>query len=139
MTIWNFEPNYFIAEVWIEGLNLSLESTAGEMYRNDDYWKGFEIPLGCGLGLSFISFLMLAVFNIQDLPILVLMFLASFFHFGHLVIWPLLSVLFIVRANASGNTSSKNGAIRSLKLYALWMVIVVAPMAYVAVTFNGIV
>ena len=130
---------FLIAEVWIVGLELSLESTAGETHQNNDYWKSFGVPVGCGLGLSFISFLILTVFTIQDLPILVLIFLSSFFHLGHLAIWPLLSVLFIFRANESGNTSSKNGAVRSLKLYALWMVIVVAPMAYVAVTFNGIV
>ncbi|RJV00185.1 MAG: hypothetical protein DWC10_00630 [Candidatus Poseidoniales archaeon] len=120
-------------------MELSLEAIDGETHKNDDYWKSFGIPVGCGLGLSFISFLMLTVLTIQDLPILVLIFLSSFFHLGHLAIWPLLSIFFIVRASASGNTSSKNGAVRSLKLYALWVVIVVTPMAYVAVTFNGIV
>ena len=66
-------------------------------------------------------------------------FLVLFLSFGPMAIWPLLSIFFIVRASASGNTSSKNGAVRSLKLYVLWVVVVVTPMAYVAVTFNGIV
>lgn len=110
-----------------------------EEIEKGDYWRGFAIPIGVGLGLSFVSLLMLTTLSIQDLPVLVLFFLASFFHLGHLVFWPSLSVLFIIRANASGNASLKNGALRSLKLYVLWMVIVVVPMAYIAVSFNGIV
>ena len=110
-----------------------------EMFPNRAFWKGFGIPVFFGLGSSLISSLMLTVLTIENLPFLLIFLLSSFFHLGHLIIWPSLSVLLIRKGNASGNISLKNGAIRSLKFYAVWMVVVVAPMAFLVVNLNGIV
>ena len=68
-----------------------------------------------------------------------LFFFVILLHLGPLVLWPSSAVLIFFQGVKSGNSLSKDGALLSLKLYGLWMVVIIAPFAWFATSFNGIV
>ena len=106
--------------------------------KTSDFWYGLGIPICFGLGVSFFSLIILV--NMEgSLSIVFILFFATLFHTGHLILWPLLAALTMYRGKRSGNLSSKKGALLSLKLYAAWMVMIIVPFAWLAYNFNGIV
>ena len=106
----------------------------------EGYWSSFTVPVGVGLGSSLVAFLMLSNLTVNDdTSIVLVLLLVSVFHLGHIALWPLLAVMFFLRADRAGNLSARKGAVLSLKCYGVWMVVVVAPAAWVATTMNGIV
>ena len=106
----------------------------------EGYWSSFTVPVGIGLGSSLLAFLMLSSLTINDdTSIVLVLLLVSVFHLGHIALWPLLAVIFFLRADRAGNFFARKGAVLSLKCYGVWMVVVVAPAAWVATTMNGIV
>ena len=111
-----------------------------ESSPREGYWSSFSIPVGVGLGSSMMAFLMLSSLVISnDTSIALVLLLVSVFHLGHIALWPLLAVVLLRRADRTSNLSARKGAVLSLKCYAIWMVVVVVPAAWVTTTMNGIV
>ena len=104
----------------------------------NDYWFGLGIPMCFGLGASLISLLIL-ISMAETLDISVVLFLATLLHVGHAIVWPALASFFLFRGKKSENLSLVNGTKLSLKLYAVWLVFIIAPFIWFASTFNGIV
>ena len=103
------------------------------------YWYGLLIPICLGLGGSFFSLMVLLGNTSQLLDYGLLFFFVLLFHMGHAIIWPSSAALIYFQGKKSGNLLSKNGALLSLKLYAVWLVVIIAPLAWFAYNFNGIV
>ena len=118
-----------------------MNETIGEdPSTRERYWSSFTVPVGVGLGSSLVAFLMLSNLTINDdTSIFLVLLLVSVFHLGHIALWPLLAVVLLRRADRTSNLSARKGAVLSLKCYAIWMVVVVVPAAWVATTMNGIV
>lgn len=101
-----------------------------------DYWFGVGIPIIGGWGITLFALLILVNLPYADpMPpwqYLLLILMIG----GHLIIWPLLAWRLKLRANESENLPYKNGAILSLKLYAIWMIFFILPSAWVEYNFN---
>ncbi|HJM55324.1 MAG TPA: hypothetical protein QGI72_03675 [Poseidonia sp.] len=110
-----------------------------ETKKTRDYWYGLLIPICLGLGVSFFSLIVLLGMSDRLLDYSLLFFFALLFHMGHLILWPSSAAFIFFQGVKSGNLLSKNGALLSLKLYAVWMVVIIAPFAWIAYNFNGIV
>ena len=106
--------------------------------KTNDFWYGLGIPICVGLGISIFSLIVLSSM-IDKLSIVFILLFSTLLHTGHLVLWPSLAALILSRGKKSGNVSSKKGALLSLKLYAAWLVVIIAPFAWFAYNFNGIV
>ena len=106
--------------------------------KTSDFWYGLGIPICFGFGISIFSLIVLSSM-IDKLSIVFILFFSTLLHTGHLILWPSLSALILYRGRVSGNVSSKKGALLSLKLYAAWLVVIIAPFAWFAYNFNGIV
>jgi len=102
-----------------------------------DYWYGLVIPIILGLGSSLFSLIVLL--NADNSSFSFVIFFATFFHLGHILLWPLSAVFLKNAGGEFGDFPYQNGASLSLKLYAIWMIVIVAPVAWLASTFNGIV
>ncbi|CAI8348570.1 MAG: Uncharacterised protein [Candidatus Poseidoniaceae archaeon] len=125
---------------WFEVLLLMDKTIPEGPSAREKYWLAFSIPVGVGFGSSLVAFLMLSNLTIdENTSIVIILILTSVFHLGHIALWPLLAVGLFLREGASGNHASRKGALLALKCYAIWMVIVVAPAAWLATTMNGIV
>ena len=111
-----------------------------ETKKTSDYWYGLLIPICLGLGGSLFSLIVL--FGMADpsrLAPSLLIFFVLLLHMGHLVLWPSSAAFIFFKGSKTENLLSKNGALLSLKLYAVWMVLIIAPLAWFAYNFNGIV
>ena len=106
--------------------------------KTSDFWYGLGIPICLGFGISVFSLIVLSSM-IDKLSIVFILFFSTLLHTGHLILWPSLAALILYRGKKSGNVSSKKGAVLSLKLYAAWLVVIIAPFAWFAYNFNGIV
>ena len=113
--------------------NLNIQSN-----QKSDFWYGLGIPICFGLGISFVSLIALGSM-IDSLSVVFIFFFSMFLHMGHLILWPLLAILIMVRGKKSENLEYQKGALLSLKLYGAWLVIIIAPFAWFAYSFNGIV
>ena len=102
------------------------------------YWFGLGVPICFGLGASIVSLFILISMS-ENLESSALLFLATLLHMGHAVAWPALASFFFLRGKKSEKLSLANGAKLSLKLYAVWLVFIIAPFVWFASTFNGIV
>ena len=115
------------------------DSPKTETINTSGYWYGLFIPICLGLGGSFFSLVVLLGMTDRVLDYSLLFFFALLFHMGHAVVWPSSAAFIFFQGKKSGNLLSKNGALLSLKLYAVWMVVIIAPLAWFAYNFNGIV
>ncbi len=115
------------------------DSPKTETINTSGYWYGLLIPICLGLGGSFFSLMVLLGNTSQLLDYGLLFFFVLLFHMGHAVVWPSSAALIFFQGKKSGNLLSKNGALLSLKLYAVWMVVIIAPLTWSAYNFNGIV
>ena len=119
-------------------MNDEITDNFNRTTKTRDFWYGLGIPICFGLGISFFSLIVLNSM-IDKLSIVFILFFSTLFHTGHLILWPSLAALILYQGKRSGNLSSKKGALLSLKLYAAWLVIIIAPFAWFAYNFNGIV
>ena len=115
------------------------DSPKTETINTSGYWYGLLIPICLGLGGSFFSLMVLLSMTSWLLDNSLLFFFALLFQMGHAVLWPSSAAFIFFQGKKSGNLLSKNGALLSLKLYAVWMVGSIAPLAWFAFNFNGIV
>ena len=115
------------------------DSPKTETINTTGYWYGLLIPICLGLGGSFFSLMVLLSMTSWLLDNNRLFFFALLFQMGHAVLWPSSAAFIFFQGKKSGNLLSKNGALLSLKLYAVWMVVIIAPLAWFAFNFNGIV
>ena len=114
------------------------DNSITEKFRTSDYWYGFLIPLCFGLGGSLFSLIVLLVMDGQFSDYSFLFFFVILLHLGYLVLWPSSAVLIFFQGVKSGNSLSKDGALLSLKLYGLWMVVIIAPFAWFATSLTGL-
>ena len=115
------------------------DSPKTEPINTSGYWYGLLIPICLGLGGSFFSLMILRSMTSWLLDYSLLFFFVLLFHMGHAVVWPSSAALIFFQGKKSGNLLSKNGALLSLKLYVVWMVVIISPLAWFAYNFNGIV
>ena len=115
------------------------DSPNTETVNTGGYWYGLLTPICLGLGGSFLSLMVLLGNTSLLLDHGLLFSFVLLFHMGHAVVWPSSAAFIYSRGKKSGNLLSKNGALLSLKLYAVWMVVIIAPIAWLVFNFNGIV
>ena len=115
----------------------SPDTSVSERGMAKEYWYGLVIPIILGLGSSLFSLIVLL--NADKSSFTFVIFFATFFHLGHILLWPVSAVFLKNAGGEVGNFPYRNGASLSLKLYAIWMIVIVAPVAWLASTFNGIV
>ncbi len=107
-----------------------------------NYWRGLLIPIIVGLGISFLSMILLE--NLEKYisyseNIFIIIFLSISFHSGHLIIWPLLGWWIKSHAERIGDLNKLNGARISIKLYFIWILCFFIPYLWFATSFTGIV
>lgn len=115
------------------------ENSTTKIHNRVGFKVGLGIPIGVGLGGFLFSLIVLTLFLDSGYNFEVVALFALTLHISHLILWPSLSIWFIFRAKNLDNLPLRNGALLSMKLYVVWIVLFVFPFAWFAYNFNGIV
>lgn len=89
------------------------------------YWFGLAIPIVIGWGCSLLSLGILVNTEAHmggGGPSSIEYFLLVFSVLGHIIVWPLVAWLQLIRAKRLEKIPYENGAKLSLKLYLIWMI-----------------